>query len=71
MSLYQWVSIIIMVCASIFGGVYFTKFKNIIRQIRELIDVFDDALQDDKITKEEWQKIGKEAVDVLKVFAKK
>ena len=71
MDLYQWVSLIVMICASIFGGVYFAKFKNMVKQIRELVDTFDDALRDDKITKEEWQKIGKETLDVLKLFAKK
>lgn len=71
MSVYEWVSLAVIVATSLFGGIYFTKFKAFVRELRELVDVFDDALQDDSITKEEWKQIVKEALDLLKFFVKK
>lgn len=47
-----------------FIGVFAAKFRNLLRQAAEVFIAIDDALADSKISKEEIEKIKKEALDV-------
>jgi len=44
---------------------YYARFKSILHEMREVIDAMDDALKDDRVTKDEVQKIVGEAKDLL------
>jgi len=44
---------------------YYVKFKKKLHDVRELIAAIDDALKDDRVTKDEIQKILNEAEDLL------
>lgn len=47
-----------------FIGIFATKFRNLLRQAAEVFLAIDDALADNKVSKEEIAKIKKEALDV-------
>lgn len=40
-----------------FGGAYYLIFKKKLNALREFIDHLDDAVTDDKVTEEEFQKL--------------
>jgi len=44
---------------------YYKQFKAILHEVRELIDAIDDTLKDNRVTKDEIQKIVDEAKDLL------
>ena len=71
MDVYEIVVLAIGIVMALVGGVYFGKAKTFIKELREAFDKLDDALQDDKITKEELKEIVKEFLDVVRVFIKK
>jgi len=71
MDVYEIVVLAIGIVMALVGGVYFGKAKTFIKELREAFDKLDDALQDDKITKEELKEIVKEFLDVVRVFVKK
>lgn len=71
MSTYEIICLVLAGLGIIFGGAYLTKFKLIIKELKELLLVLENALHDDKITKKEWENIGKEVYDIIKIFTKK
>ena len=56
---------------AVFAGVHLKKFKQILKEISELVVVLSHSLQDNKITADEMKKIVKEATDVIEAFKKK
>ena len=71
MDLYEVAVLAIGIIIALVGGVYFGKAKTFVKELREAFDKLDDAVQDDKITKEELKEIVKEFLDVAKIFIKK
>jgi len=45
------------------------KYKNVLKEIRELAEVVQDSYKDKKITKDEQKKILDEVVDVAQAIA--
>lgn len=71
MEWFNTVAILITAFAAIFAGTYFTKFKLLVKEVKELVDRVHVAIADDEITAQELKDIVKEAMDVVKVFVKK
>jgi hypothetical protein len=59
----EWWTIITLAIA-VAGG-YFLGAKRKIHQVRELLDEMDDAIQDDRVTEEEFRKIWGKVRDVI------
>jgi|TARA_Y100000310_G_C20696773_1_gene826269 hypothetical protein len=68
MNWYSIVGILITLGVTVFGTGYFTKFKILVKEIREAFQVLEDALADDKITPEELRKVALEFLDIVKVI---
>ena len=49
-----------------FAVIYWQRFKSKLSTVRWMFDIVDDALQDDKITEEEWNGIWKAVKKVVK-----
>ena len=62
------ISAIIAIAGLIFGGVYWSKFKTIIKQVKVILDLIADAVSDDTITREELELIVKEAKILFALF---
>lgn len=62
------ISLVIGVIGSIAGGFYWVKFKDIVKQVLVLFDVFIKAIEDDTITREELDLIVKEAKLLFSLF---
>ena len=60
MDIYQIVLIVAVVLLLLCGG----YIKRLTKEIKDLVDCFSTAIEDDEITKEELDKIIKEAKDV-------
>jgi len=65
------VAVLVTAFAAIFAGSYFSKFKLLVKELKEAFAVLEEALQDDKITVEELKRVVVEFKDVLLVFVKK
>ena len=57
---------IITILIGIFGA-YFLYFKGKLKEVKEFVNVLWEAIQDDKITKDELEKIIKEFMDIWKM----
>jgi len=65
------VSAIIAIVGSIAGAtIYWQRFKTKLSQVRQLIEVVDDALYDNKVTEKEYQAIWEAVKRLLKVEEK-
>ena len=62
------VTLLITILGWLGFGTYWSKFKRLVVEIKELLQTIHDALKDDKITEAELRQIIKEAKDVLQVF---
>jgi len=62
------ISLVIGLLGLIAGGVYWTKFKDIIQQVKVIIDLILDAVEDDDITRQELDIIVKEAKALFELF---
>ncbi|MEM2759869.1 MAG: hypothetical protein QXU32_06595 [Nitrososphaerales archaeon] len=52
------ISAVIAIISSIsFAVIYWQRFKGKLSAIREVFDVVDDALRDDRVSEEEWNGI--------------
>jgi len=66
-----------MIVTAVFGllslllGVKWSKALKIIKEVGELISAVSDAAKDNKLSKEEWNKIEKEFKDVIALIKKK
>lgn len=65
------VAILVTAFAAIFAGSYFSKFKLVVKELKEAFHALDEVLQDDEVTVEELKRVIKEFKDVLLVFVKK
>lgn len=65
------IAILITAFAAIFAGTYFSKFKLLVKELKEAFYALDEVMQDDEITIEELKRVVKEFKDVLFVFMKK
>jgi hypothetical protein len=63
----DWTEIVglILLGLSIFLGIRWQKAKNVLRETSEALACISDAVEDDKVTKEEAQKILAECKDVV------
>jgi len=55
---------LIAVLGLILSGAFWTKLKNLVMQVAELMDAVSEAIQDDKVDNAEITKILSEAKDV-------
>jgi len=62
------ISLIIGALGLIAGGLYWSKFKNIIKQMKTILDLIIAAIEDDKITREELDLIVKEIKVLFELF---
>lgn len=65
------VAIVVTAFAAIFAGSYFSKFKLLVKELKEAFLALDEVLQDDDVTVEELKRVVKEFQDVLLVFLRK
>jgi len=65
MDIYHIASLIIALIFAFLGATWYTKFKVLVKEIKEAFETLDEALEDDTITKEELIKIVTEALDVF------
>jgi len=63
---WQEIALIVLVVALLVASGF---IKRLTTQLKELLDCFSEAIQDDRITKEEWDSILKEGKDVVGVIA--
>ncbi len=63
---WQEIALIVILVLLILAGGYIKKLSG---AVKALIVCFDEALQDDQITKEEWAEILKRGKDVFTVVA--
>jgi len=64
------IAIVVTAFAAIFAGTYFSKFKLLVKELKEAFFALDEVLQDDEVTVEELKRVVKEFKDVLLVFVK-
>jgi hypothetical protein len=62
------ISLIIGALGLVAGGLYWSKFKTIIKQMKVILDLIINAIEDDKITREELDLIVKEIKDLFELF---
>ena len=62
---WQEITLIVLVVILMLAGGY---IKRLTKEIKDLVDAFSEAIADKKITKEELDKILKEADDIRKVI---
>lgn len=62
------ISVVIGVLGMIAGGIYWKKFKDIIKQVKVILDLIISAIEDDQITREELDMIVKEAKKLFELF---
>jgi len=70
----EWIELGIFVAAVIltgYGGVYFGKAKLFFKELEEFAKAGREALEDDKITKEELKHVVAELLDIVQIFRKK
>lgn len=65
------VAVIVTAFAAIFAGTYFSKFKLLVKELKEAFFALDEVLADDEVAVEELKRVIKEFKDVLLVFVKK
>jgi flagellar motor component MotA len=65
------VAILVTAFAAIFAGSYFSKFKLLVKELKEAFLALDEVLQDDEVTVEELKRVVKEFRDILLVFLRK
>jgi len=65
------VAIVVTAFAAIFAGSYFSKFKLLVKELKEAFVALDEVLGDDDVTVEELKRVVKEFQDVLLVFLRK
>jgi len=65
------VAILVTAFAAIFAGSYFSKFKLLVKELKEAFLALDEVLQDDDVTVEELKRVLNEFQDVLFVLLKK
>ena len=53
------------------GGIYWKKFKDILKQVKVVFDMIIAAIEDDQITREELDLIVKEAQELFELFKSK
>jgi len=63
---WQEIALIVVLVLLVLAGGY---IKRLSKAIKELINCFDEALQDDQITKEEWSRIFERGKNVFRVIA--
>ena len=65
----EWFEFVAAVVSFVIGlvsaKVYYRKFKKKLHEIRECIDAIDNALEDDKITKEEVKQIVNKCKEII------
>lgn len=49
-----------------FAVIYWQRFKAKLSAVREMFDIVDNAMQDDRVTEEEWNGIWKAVKEVVK-----
>lgn len=62
------ISTAIGVLGLVAGGIYWKKFKDIIAQVKVILDLIISAVEDDQITREELDIIVKEAKKLFELF---
>lgn len=62
------IAVVIGLAGMIAGGVYWKKFKDIVAQVKVILQIILDAVEDDKITREELDIIVKEAKELFELF---
>lgn len=66
----EWYEVVTVVVSFAIGAIatskYYAKFKKALHNIRECIDSIDNALADDKITKEEVKQIVEDCKKIFK-----
>jgi hypothetical protein len=62
------ISVVIGLAGMIFGGIYWSKFKTVVEQVKIILDGIIAAIEDDKITREELDIIVKEAKKLFELF---
>jgi hypothetical protein len=67
-------AIVFGVMTTVFGGFFakirpkLKKFVSLLREVMQLVDKMESALEDDKLTKQEIQAIKSEALDVRRAW---
>lgn len=62
---------IIFGSASVFLGFYWKKTKEIIKQLKILLDLISEVIEDDQITRKELKKLTDQIKNIVKIFEKK
>ena len=62
-----------IITSLLFGlvGIFFLKTKKVLKEVGDVLTTLVDALEDDKLSKEEVREIAKEFMDIIDLFKKK
>ncbi len=71
MSIETIITAAIVILGIIAGGTYLAILKSTLKDLRNFLDVVIKALEDDTITKKEWQKIIQAGKKILTNFGSK